>query len=123
MNYLYYDTDCKFCSAIVHWYRKRTPKIDITYLDVNEASRNEMVRNHFRVTQIPDSVLFIYKQKTYAHSDAVIQILKSLQGGWRWLGTFIGLFPRNFRDSIYNFIAKNRHRVFGKKSDDEDCGC
>ena len=37
--------------------------------------------------------------------------------GWKWT-KFLRIFPKFIRDGVYNLVAKNRYRWFGKK---EEC--
>jgi len=50
-------------------------------------------------------------------SDALIHILRSLGGGWRFLGGLIAVVPRPVRDLGYDFVARIRYRVFGTRED------
>lgn len=47
-------------------------------------------------------------------STAVIKIINSFGGLWK-LAQLLWVFPLGFRDFIYDFIAKNRYKWFGKK--------
>ena len=50
----------------------------------------------------------------YIKSTAALQIAKHLSGGYRLLSNFLFL-PESFRNLVYDFIAKNRYKWFGKK--------
>ena len=52
--------------------------------------------------------------KFYEKSTAVLRIAKYLNGGYKGLYVFI-IVPKFIRDWVYNFIAKNRYKWFGKK--------
>jgi predicted DCC family thiol-disulfide oxidoreductase YuxK len=53
----------------------------------------------------------------YDKSTAVLKISKYLNNGFKLLYFFI-LIPKFIRDWVYNLIAKNRYKGFGKK---ENC--
>lgn len=53
----------------------------------------------------------------YFKSTAVLKIGREFGGLWKSLWLLEGL-PSGFRDWIYDFVAKNRYRWFGKK---EEC--
>ena len=63
---------------------------------------------------IIDSIVLIEEGIIYTKSTAVLKIAKYLNNGLALLYLLI-IIPKYFRDSIYNFIAKNRYRWFGKK--------
>ena len=50
----------------------------------------------------------------YQRSTAALEISKHLSGGYSLLKYF-SFLPENFRDGIYNFIANNRYKWYGKK--------
>ena len=60
------------------------------------------------------SIILICDEKIYTRSTAVLKILKLLGGGWKLFYPLI-LVPEFIRDGVYNFIAHNRYRWFGKK--------
>jgi predicted DCC family thiol-disulfide oxidoreductase YuxK len=60
------------------------------------------------------SVIFIKDGIVFYKSDAIIEIAKQITG-WPSILKFGFLFPKFFRDGIYDLIAKNRYFLFGKK--------
>ena len=47
-------------------------------------------------------------------STAALKIMQDFTGIWK-LSTVLLLLPEGFRNSIYDYIAKNRYKWFGKK--------
>ena len=45
-------------------------------------------------------------------SDAALTVLSSLPG-WGWARA-LRLVPKFLRDAVYNLVARNRYRIFGK---------
>lgn len=60
----------------------------------------------------PESVIVYDGIKTYSHFDAILKIGKELGGIYRIVGLF-GAIPKQWRHSLYLWIAKNRYRWFG----------
>ena len=60
------------------------------------------------------SVILIQNDQLYAKSDAALKVARQLSGIWPLLYGFI-IIPRGIRDIVYNWIARNRYRWFGKK--------
>jgi predicted DCC family thiol-disulfide oxidoreductase YuxK len=48
----------------------------------------------------------------YFKSDGALTVL-SLLPGWGWV-RMLFVVPRPLRDAVYNLIARNRYRIFGK---------
>jgi len=48
-------------------------------------------------------------------SNAWIHILRRLGGGWKVIAAFMAVIPRPLRDVVYDFVARIRYRVFGRR--------
>ena len=51
--------------------------------------------------------------RPYVRSDAAIRISRYLSGPWKLLGV-VRFIPRPIRDGLYNVVARNRYRWFGR---------
>jgi predicted DCC family thiol-disulfide oxidoreductase YuxK len=65
-------------------------------------------------TKTDSIVLYVPKVAYYYKSEAVIEIAQEL-GGFHSLLAIFSVLPTSLCDGIYDFIAKNRYRWFGKK--------
>jgi predicted DCC family thiol-disulfide oxidoreductase YuxK len=54
-------------------------------------------------------------EKISLRSDAVIHVLILLGGYWKWGGWIMKLFPKLFRDWIYDQVGRRRYSLFGKR--------
>ena len=61
----------------------------------------------------PDTFILIAGGRPYFRSDAALRILAALPR-WRWTGVFRAI-PASPRDALYNVIARNRYRWFGRR--------
>ncbi len=108
-----FDGVCNLCNAGVQFLLKRNNTLFFASLqsETGQAILNELDMNarHFQ------TFLFIRSNIVYQRSDAAIEIARELRGGWKVLRIFT-FIPRNIRDFLYTFIAKNRYRIFGKKN-------
>ena len=67
---------------------------------------------------LPDSVIVLTNEGALlVRSNAFLHILRKLGGGWSALAAVIAIVPRFLRDAVYDFIARVRYRVFGKRDD------
>ena len=67
---------------------------------------------------LPDSVVVLRSDgELLVRSEAFLHIFRRLGGGWRVLATVLSVVPRGMRDLVYDFIARIRYRVFGKRDD------
>lgn len=66
-------------------------------------------------TPLPDSIVVRTEDGEFlTRSDAVIYTFQRLGGMWRVMAVGMGLAPRRFRNSVYDFIARVRYRIFSQ---------
>jgi len=53
-------------------------------------------------------------ERLLARSDAALFILRAIGGLWRPAAVLPGLLPKWVRTRVYNLVARNRYRIFGK---------
>jgi predicted DCC family thiol-disulfide oxidoreductase YuxK len=63
-----------------------------------------------------DSVVLFYKNKYYTKSSAVLKTGWILGGIWG-LSILGFMFPAFIRDKVYDWVARNRYKWFGKKNE------
>ncbi len=61
-----------------------------------------------------DSFILIDGGKAYKSSTAGLRLYNKLPWYWKWTQAF-WMVPKSIRDSVYNIIAKNRYKWFGRK--------
>jgi predicted DCC family thiol-disulfide oxidoreductase YuxK len=61
------------------------------------------------------TILLVEDNAVFSQSTAVLRSLRHLRGWPRWLAP-LSLVPRVLRDPIYDLIARNRYRWFGRRS-------
>jgi len=64
--------------------------------------------------QRSDSFVVIENGKAYMKSNAALKLYAKLPWYWRWTQIF-WIIPKFIRDWVYNVVAKNRYRWFGRK--------
>lgn len=109
-----FDGVCNFCNYWVTFAIKRDRKNKLKFAPLQgETAKQLLPQFHIDPSSL-SSVIFIDNGKVYTQSSAAIQICKHLDGGWK---LFYGLIiiPKFFRDFLYNIIARNRYKWFGKK--------
>ncbi|HRD54671.1 MAG TPA: DCC1-like thiol-disulfide oxidoreductase family protein [Flavobacteriales bacterium] len=60
------------------------------------------------------SVVYLRNGQVLTRSDAALLTLIDL-GGWRAMHRVWFVFPRALRDAVYEWIARNRYKWFGKR--------
>lgn len=111
MRIILFDGECNFCDASVQFIIKRDNGT-FHFASLQSKFGKELVKR-FRLQSI-DSLVLIENDRAYTKSTAALRIAKRLYLLWPLCYLLIVL-PKPIRDSIYDFIAKNRYKWFGKK--------
>ena len=109
-----FDGICNLCSAAVQFILKRDRNGRYRFASLQSASAGKILNEFNYYENIPDTIVLIEKDKVYLKSTAVLRIVKHLRGVWPFFYGFI-FFPAFIRDRIYDWIARNRFRWFGRK--------
>ena len=113
MNIVLFDGICNLCNASVRFISKHDKKSKIQFASLQSETAKQLLLNKAIDTQKIDSIIFISDEKIFFKSNAAIEIAKMLDGFPNYLKYF-QFIPRAIRDIVYDLIAKNRYRLFGK---------
>ncbi len=113
---IFYDGHCGLCHWAVKFVIARDPQGRLfRYAPLQGATFATLVSAERRA-ELPDSVVVLTDDgRLLIRSDAFIHILRRLGGFWRAMGAIIAAIPRAIRDGVYNFIARVRYRIFGRR--------
>ena len=111
-----FDGVCNLCSGSVQWIIRHDKRGHFKFASLQSDFGKNLVAK-YNIDPSLDSVLLVFKSRYFSKSTAALHIAKECNGLWKILFVFI-IVPRFFRDWIYNFVAKNRYKWFGKK---EEC--
>lgn len=113
---VFYDARCGFCSRIV----RRLLAVDrggilrFAPLDGSTAATLRRLRPDFPETA--DSLLLLERGddgrlRVLARSAAALRVAVLVGGVWRILGRLGRLLPRRLADTLYDGVARRRHRL------------
>jgi len=109
-----FDGYCNLCNSWIDFIIKRDKSKIFKFAAISSESGKEILKNYTVETEGIDSIILIENEKCYTKSSATLEITKRLSGIWPALYVLM-ILPKYFRDFIYDFIAKNRYRIFGRK--------
>lgn len=113
-NIIYFDGVCNLCNWAVQFVIKRDKNEFFSFSSL-QSDYAKATLKHGNGQYIKfDTVVFQHGDQIYTRSDAALEILRHIDGGWKWLH-ILKVFPRKMRDAVYDYIATNRYRWFGKK--------
>ena len=107
-----FDGVCVLCS---HWARfviKRDPAARLRFLAIQQPHGLALARRLGIDTELPETNAVIVGGYVYFKSDAAIEVLSRLPR-WSWVRA-ARLVPKLLRDAVYDLVARNRYRWFGR---------
>ena len=106
MAVVIYDGECGLCSNFVKMLAavNKNPKLFITDFS------SEWTRNHLKIENHVDSVLFVTATKRYSYSDAVIHLLAAANPVFKPL-YLMKVIPKPLRDALYKMVARHRKKI------------
>lgn len=109
-----FDGVCNFCDGAVNFTLKRNTSANILFAPLQSSAGQKLLQQYNLATDSMESFVFIENKKTYQRSTAALKVCRHLRGLWPMCYGLI-IVPKFIRDGIYNWIAKNRYKWFGKK--------
>jgi len=115
---LYYDGQCGLCHRGVKFVLKHdrsgaafrfAPLQGVTFQAKVPPDQRAALPDTMAVQTASGALLI--------RSEAVVHLLRRLGGGWKIMGAMLAIVPRPLRDLGYNFVARTRHRLFGRPDD------
>ena len=109
-----FDGVCNLCNGAVNFVIKRDPGNVFKFTPLQEKQGVLLLKKHAIDAQELDSIVLVENKKVYTKSSAALRIARKLSGLWPLFFVLL-IIPRFIRDGVYDFIAKNRYKWFGKK--------
>ncbi|MEK4870605.1 MULTISPECIES: thiol-disulfide oxidoreductase DCC family protein [Niallia] len=107
-----FDGVCNLCSKSVQFIIKRDPHNQFLFASLQSEMGKSLLEKH-HLSEV-DSVVLIKEDMYYMESDAALEICRHLSSGWKLLA-ILKVIPSSIRDPLYQFVARNRYRWFGKQ--------
>lgn len=107
-----FDGVCVFCSRWVRFVFEHDRERRFRFATVQEEPGLALAERLGIDPAMPKTNAVILGGRAYFKSDAAIAVLSALPG-WRW-ASGLRWVPRVLRDGLYDFVARNRYRWFGR---------
>ena len=110
-----FDGACNLCNTSVQYVIKHDKK-DLFRFVALQSETGQRILKHIGIStnNIDSIVLYEPGIAYYYKSNAALEIAKKL-GGIFTYGTIFKIIPTSLRDSIYDYVAKNRYKWYGKQ--------
>jgi predicted DCC family thiol-disulfide oxidoreductase YuxK len=108
-----FDGVCNFCNFWVNFVIKRDNRDIFRFSALQSDVSKEIIHRINYDISNPDTFVLIIGEDYYTKSTAALKVCKELSGMIKILYPII-ILPKFFRDFVYDLIAKNRYKLFGK---------
>ncbi len=109
-----FDGVCNLCNGAVTFIIKRDKHDRFRYAPLQSEVGKALARKYAIDTSKIDTIILIDEEGYYTKSAAALNIAWHLSGGYPLLYSLM-ILPAFIRDQMYDGIAQNRYRWFGKR--------
>jgi predicted DCC family thiol-disulfide oxidoreductase YuxK len=107
-----YDGVCVFCSRWIRFIAARDRDRRFRFTAIQSDYGRRLAQAFGIKPADPDTNAVIHGGIAYFKSDAALMVLSNLPG-WSWVRA-LRAWPKPLRNAVYNLVAQNRYRIFGK---------
>ncbi len=109
-----FDGVCNLCNSSVNFVIKKD-KNDVFRFAALQSEIGKKYIDKFNVDPSQtDSIILVEGEKHYIKSSAALNVAKSLKGAYPLFYGFM-IIPNFIRNWVYDYVAKNRYKWYGKK--------
>jgi predicted DCC family thiol-disulfide oxidoreductase YuxK len=108
-----FDGVCNFCQSSVKFILKHDATKRLKFASLQSEIGQNLLK-HYHIPAATDSIVFIQNGKAGIQSDAVLRIAAYFSFPLKIITVFT-IIPPFIRNFIYNLVAQNRYRWFGKQ--------
>ncbi len=109
-----FDGVCNLCNASVQYVIKHDKKKLFRFASLQSSFGEKILKQNNLPSEVFNSFILFENNIIYTRSTAALLVAKKLSGLIKILYGFI-VIPKFVRDAVYNFIARNRYKWFGKQ--------
>lgn len=110
-----FDGVCNFCNGAVNFIISRDPEGIFVFTPMQSELAQKLMKGHQINNVDIDTFLLIKNGQCFVFSSAALEIAKNLTGFW-YLFNILRVIPSPVRNFFYKVFARNRYRLFGRKS-------
>ena len=109
-----FDGVCNLCNSSINFIIRHDKKNRFMFAALQSEKGIEILKQYGFNSAVTNSIVLIKNKNIFLKSSAALQIAKSLNGLFPALYIFM-IIPPFIRNIVYDFIAANRYKWFGKK--------
>lgn len=109
-----FDGVCNLCNSSVNFVIDRDKQGRFKFASLQSEFGQKHIEQFGGDPAQLNSIMLIEECQMYQKSTAALRVARHLSGGWPLLYAFM-IIPPFLRDLVYDWVAKNRYRWFGKE--------
>lgn len=113
-NLILFDGICNFCNTAVQIVIRLDRQKVFRFAAIQSKLGQQLYHQHGLDPVDIQTLMFVDGNRILTKSDAVLEVLSRLDGGWKLLSGF-GNMPQPLRDWAYTEFARQRFVLFGRR--------
>ena len=109
-----FDGVCNLCNGFVNFVIDHDPEAHFLFAPLQWDGSKKLLESCSTLRADMRSIVLVDESGCYSRSTAVLRIITRFRGPWRYL-RFFRYLPAWLRDPIYDLVASNRYRWFGRR--------
>ena len=109
---LLFDGVCTLCNGFVRFVIDRDPAGRFQFAPLQSDAARRVLGAAPQPP--PDSLVLVENGRLFTRSTAALRVARGLRFPWPLVYVFVAV-PRPVRDSLYDAVARNRYRWFGRR--------
>lgn len=109
-----FDGLCNLCNGLVQYVIKNDRKERFMFCSLQSRAGQRLLADFHLPQHDLNSFVLINHHTIYTKSSAALHVFKNLDGWRRLLFAFV-VVPPPIRNVVYDWVAKNRYKWFGKR--------
>lgn len=109
-----FDGVCNLCNRSVHYVIRHDTNALFLFASLQGKTGQQLLKQYGLPDSAMNSFVLIHNNKAYTQSTAALLVAQKLRGPVKFLYVF-RFIPAFVRDLVYQLIAKNRYKWFGRK--------
>lgn len=110
-----FDGACNLCHFWVKFAVERDPTGQLYFLAIQSAAGQAFLTRNRLPTETYESFYLVEDGAILQKSRGFLHMIRHLRAPWPWLSMF-RILPAWLLDPLYDLIARNRYRWFGKRT-------
>jgi len=109
---LLFDGVCTLCNGFVRFVIERDPAGRFQFAPLQSDAARRLLSA--APQPLPDSLVLVENGRLFMRSTAALRVARGLRFPWPLAYVFVAV-PRPVRDWVYDAVARNRYRWFGRR--------